>query len=70
MRAGVYSGDGQGLPQVGPALLVHIEDVAGTLAFTQVTVVTHRVHRYTGDTHTCSTDTLGTGTPKTGYTLK
>ena len=37
MRAGVYTGDGQGLPQASPAPLVHSEDTAGTLAFTQVT---------------------------------
>ena len=44
MRAGVYTGGGQGLPQASPAPLVHIEDAAGTLTFTQVTVVQHRVH--------------------------
>ena len=43
MRAGVYTGDGQGLPQAGPAPLVHIEDAAGTLTFTQVTVIQHRI---------------------------
>ena len=37
MRTGVYMGGGQGLPQASPAPLVHIEDTAGTLAFTQVT---------------------------------
>ena len=37
MRTGIYTGDGQGLSQVSPAPLVHIEDTAGTLAFTQVT---------------------------------
>ena len=35
MRAGVYTGGGQGLPQASPAPLVHIEDVAGMLTFTQ-----------------------------------
>ena len=44
MRAGVYTGSGQGLPQAGPAPLVHIEDAAGTLTFTQVTVAKCRVH--------------------------
>ena len=33
MRAGVYTGGGQGLPKASPA--PHIEDVAGTLTFTQ-----------------------------------
>ena len=51
MRAGVYTGDGQGVPQAAPAPLLHIEDAAGTLAFKQVTVDMHRAHRYTGDTH-------------------
>ena len=68
IRADGYTGGDQGLPQAGPAPLVHIEDAAGTLAFTQVIVVMHSVHRYSGDAHTCSTNTLGTGTPKTGYT--
>ena len=35
MRAGVYTGGGQGLPQASPAPLVHIEDAAGTITFTQ-----------------------------------
>ena len=70
MRAGFYTGGGQGLPQVGLAQLVHIEDAAGTLAFTQVIVIMHRVQRYTGDTHICITNTLGADTPKTSYTLK
>ena len=34
-RTGVFTGGSQGLPQAGPAPLVHIEDAAGTLAFTQ-----------------------------------
>ena len=37
MRTGVYTGGGQGLPQASPAPLIHIEDTAGTLTFTQVT---------------------------------
>ena len=37
MRTDVYTGGGQGLPQASPAPLVHIEDTAGILAFTQVT---------------------------------
>ena len=35
MRAGVYTGRSQGLPQAGPTPLVHIEVAAGTLTFTQ-----------------------------------
>ena len=30
MRTGVYTGKSQGLPQTGPAPLVHIEVAAGT----------------------------------------
>ena len=43
MSTGVHTGDGQGLPQAGPAPLIHIEDAAGTLTFTQVTAVQCRV---------------------------
>ena len=35
MRAGVYTGGGQGLPEANPVPLAHIEDVAGTFTFTQ-----------------------------------
>ena len=44
MRGGVYTGGGQGQPQAGPAPLVHIEDAAYTLTFTQVTAAMCRVH--------------------------
>ena len=37
MRTSVDTRGGQGLPQASPAPLVHIEETAGTLAFTQVT---------------------------------
>ena len=53
MRAGVYTGGGQGLPQASPAPLVHIEDAAGTLTFTQATLTitvtpgSYTTHRYT-----------------------
>ena len=55
MRAGVYTGGGQGLPQASPAPLVHIEDAAGTLTFTQATVtitVTVTPGSYTTCRHT------------------
>ena len=53
MKAGVYTGDGQGLPQTSPALLVHIEDAASTLTFTQAIVAQAQRHmvqstKYTG----------------------
>ena len=50
MRAGVYTEAGQGLPQATPAPLVHIEDAAGTLTFTQAIVTitpgSYTAHRY------------------------
>ena len=49
MGAGIYTPGGQGLPQASPAPLVHIEDAAGTITFTQ----SHQVV------------TLPTGTPGT-----
>ena len=48
MRTDVYTGDGQGLPQASPAPLVHIEEAAGTLTFTQVTE--HMENRETWET--------------------
>ena len=39
MTAGIYTGGGQGLPRASPAPLVHIEDAASTLTFTQTTVI-------------------------------
>ena len=49
MKVDVYIGDGQGLPQASMAPLVHIEDVAGTLIFTQAIVTitpgSYTVHR-------------------------
>ena len=50
MRAGVYTRDGQSLPQAGPAPLVHIEDVASTLTFKRIYLhrhknTRHKVHR-------------------------
>ena len=37
-RAHIYTTGGQGLPQATPAPLVHIEEAAGTLTFTQAIV--------------------------------
>ena len=45
MRAGIYTGGGQGLPQVSPAPLVHIEDAVGTLTFTQAIVAQAQRHK-------------------------
>ena len=48
MRAGVYTGGGQSLPQASPVPLVHIEDAAGTLTFTQAIVAEAQRHKVQG----------------------
>ena len=53
MRAGVYTGGSQGLPQASPTPLIHMKVAAGTLAFTQdyMDYITQKLHTYITQVH-------------------